>query len=81
MASANEYLQSLLAEAERQRHLVRRLAEAASTEKLPKGKWRANVGAKGRAFVKTQTARKLRRMARANPENAPKKTPYQGYAD
>lgn len=46
----------------------------------PKGKHHMN-SAGLRKFVKSATSRKMRRMAKKDPENAPTKRPIGGYAD
>lgn len=48
------------------------------------GRWKLGRPSRTRTFkwwVKRWTARKRRRQAKRDPENAPKKNQYQGYAD
>lgn len=59
---------------------IRGVDEAGQYGALPKGS-HGGTGAEMRKWVKKATTKKLRRMAKRDPENAPTKRPIKGYAD
>ena len=83
MSSTQDYLQSLLAEAERQQRLIRRLAEALPVGSIKSGFHR--VSSKRQGDLKKGLSRKDRYAGKLavkkSPEDVPKHRLKSGYSD